>query len=184
MERYNFLSSFASHPQRGEIIYAKRKNGAYLHYGVYVGDNQVIHFSYHKNETINDTRIIKTSLQEFADGDTVYIENEQKSVIQNTNEECAQKAEMMIEAYKHQYNLAFNNCEHFVNLCKYNQKESKQVSKCIQSATSVAVQAAFMHLNKTPIPIQYKIPLLIGEFVLKLFIGNQIHSKQSDMVTT
>ena len=115
--------------KQGDIIVAKKYQGTYLHYGVYVGNGEVVHFSYHHGEKIRDTRIIKTSYAEFTNGSPTFREPLREGIEPNSGKETARIAEQMVDNNFGGYNLKNNNCEHFANYCKYNQKESYQIKE-------------------------------------------------------
>jgi len=52
--------------------------------------------------------------------------------------ETAERAMACVGEGKGEYNLVFNNCEHFANWCKYGEKSSSQVRTAV-AATAVAV---------------------------------------------
>lgn len=117
--------------KQGDILVAIKKGGTYLHYGVYVGNGEVVHFSFHKGEKIRDTRIIKTTIEEFANGSSMYREPIREGMAPNNGKDTARIAENMVDNKFGGYNLLRNNCEHFANYCKYNQKESFQITELI-----------------------------------------------------
>ena len=60
----------------GDIVFCERRSGLlgrnlYQHYGVYAGYHKIIH--YVKGDSPLDGRIAETSIEEFCDGDTLYI---------------------------------------------------------------------------------------------------------------
>lgn len=125
-------------PQAGDIIYADRI--LYKHYGVYIGNDQVVHFAAKKeNETdAKNAHIQKTTLAQFLKGDQGYIETEN---INNafSPQETVRRALSQVGLGKGQYNLVFRNCEHFARWCKTGIAQSQQVKNV---ATGVAVGAA------------------------------------------
>ena len=117
--------------QLGDTIVATKWKGTYLHYGVYVGNGEVVHFSYLKEEKFlnKDThvRIVKTSYEDFANGSQTYREPLREGMNANSGKETAKIAKGLVDNDFGGYNLATNNCEHFANYCKYNEKESFQI---------------------------------------------------------
>lgn len=115
----------------GDVLAVKRMGGLYHHYGVYVGNGEVVHFSADDGSGINETNaanadIRKTSLELFAKGDEVYVDTNEKPAF--SGEEIAKRAESLIGTQKGTYSLAVNNCEHFVKFCKTGYKTSDQVN--------------------------------------------------------
>jgi len=123
-------------PQRGDIIFSVRAYGAYFHYGIFIGNNSVIHYR-SKDDGFFNALIIKTSYADFAKGCPVYVEP--REVGANSNEQTAKNAEKYLGSGLKEYNLAINNCEHFVNLCRYNEKKSCQVRDVVFKLGQIAL---------------------------------------------
>jgi len=102
-----------------EHIFARRQ--VYSHHGLYVGNNHVIHF-YKEHNSKFDGKIIKTSLSAFAQEDELYRVVYRKILPAS---ESIQNAYGKLE--ESEYNLLFNNCEHFATWCKTGKSQSKQV---------------------------------------------------------
>lgn len=122
----------------GDIVFCQRRNfffgDVYQHYGVYSGYHKIIH--YIKGDSPLDGRIAETSIEEFCDGDTLYIAEDDTllSIFQDADvtasfygpRETVQRARSMIG--KGDYNLFKHNCEHFAIWCKTGFNESTQLS--------------------------------------------------------
>ena len=123
----------------GDIVFCERRSGLlghnlYQHYGVYAGYHKIIH--YVKGDSPLDGRIAETSIEDFCDGDTLYIAEDDSllSIFQDANvtstfygpRKTVQRARSMIG--KGDYNLFDHNCEHFAIWCKTGQLESTQLS--------------------------------------------------------
>lgn len=116
--------------QRGNILFGDK----YQHYGVYAGYHKIIH--YIKGDSLFDGRIAETSIEEFCDGDTLYIAEDDSllSIFQDSDvtasfygpRETVQRARSKIG--KGGYNLLTHNCEHFAIWCKTGLNESSQLS--------------------------------------------------------
>jgi hypothetical protein len=117
--------------QPGDTIVAIKMKGTYLHYGIYVGNREVIHFSYLKEENFFDkdthVRIVKTSYEDFSNGSQTYREPLRRDMNFNSGRKTAKIAKSMVDNDFGGYNLATNNCEHFANYCRYNEKVSFQI---------------------------------------------------------
>lgn len=120
--------------EAGDHIRIKRAH--YYHHGVYVGNDEVIHYTAAKDDGIGDAKSVlvrKTSLDFFAQNGAVekafYSHKELKN--------CRPKEEAVKIALAHLneggYNFFDNNCEDFANLCCYYQKTNTQMSKFRQS---------------------------------------------------
>jgi len=111
-------------PNKGDVIWAFRFS--YFHCGIYIGDNSVIHFAPQENNVkLKESTVIHiSSLEEFAGGFSV-------SVIEFPSEKCFSPDEVVSRACsrlnKNDYNLTFNNCDHFAIWCKTSKHHSTQV---------------------------------------------------------
>lgn len=116
--------------EKGDIIFAIKYKGTYLHYGVYIGNGHVIHY---RTEDYNDNtwshaKIIETSLKEFAHGSPVYREPEHKGA-NWFDFSTVRAAKKMLGTGLGEYDLIHNNCEHFANYCMYGKKVSRQINR-------------------------------------------------------
>lgn len=120
-------------PTYGSAIRVNR--GLYSHYGIYVSDEHVIHFSAGATEDIlsasESARIIDTNIDVFSKGDTV-----ETLIYDESNKPVRNPQEIVNFAYSMLgtggYNLVTYNCEHFVNLCLYDKAYSNQVNNVFQ----------------------------------------------------
>lgn len=119
-------------PQKGDHIRVQRMNGLYAHHGIYVSDEEVIHFTGKDDDSIMDwskPEVIQTDLAYF-------LKNGILEVKEYTDEEFADLySPEQIVTYARAclgdkgYNLIFNNCEHFANVCTLGRFRSHQVEK-------------------------------------------------------
>ena len=119
-------------PQKGDHIRVQRMNGVYAHHGIYVSDEEVIHFTGKDDDSIMDwskPEVIQTDLAYF-------LKNGILEVKEYTDEEFADLySPEQIVTYARAclgdkgYNLIFNNCEHFANVCTLGRFLSHQVEK-------------------------------------------------------
>ena len=107
-------------PQKGDHIRVKRIGGLYAHHGVYVSDDEVIHFTGQDDDSILDwskCEVIKTDLATFLKGGTLEV----KEYTDEEFQDLYSPDQIVIYARSclgdKGYNLAFNNCEHFANVC-------------------------------------------------------------------
>jgi len=132
---------------------------AYEHYGVYIGDNKVIHYSY--DESANSLgKIMQCNMSDFVGRENKYFildcknGNKSKIKIGNNLSKLALKLlpdlmwlldepihifsphETVTRAYSRlgedKYNLIMNNCEHFAIWCKTGLSKSYQVEKLLK----------------------------------------------------
>ena len=114
-------------PQPGDILSVNR--GLYKHYGVYVGNNTVVHFSGGKGHELSAcrARIRKTSLENFSRNGEVQVET--RGTEYYSPRETVMRALDAVGSEKGKYALPWNNCEHFANWCRYGKKRSAQVEQ-------------------------------------------------------
>ena len=116
-------------PLPGDIVVAVRV--CYKHYGIYIGNNQVIHFAGEEGREKDPryAKVTKTSFAEFQKKSRVFVEE--------TTDYIAFPAEQVIAMAKARlgekgYNILINNCEHFANECKYGVRRSRQVEDTLK----------------------------------------------------
>ena len=100
--------------QKGDIIRIKRKH-FYWHYGIYLGLNQVIHYSCHPSSIYKVKASVKIcDLSEFCNKSSkfeVYKSHEDSEI----RKLAVRKALKRLGEEK--YSLIYNNCKHFVRDC-------------------------------------------------------------------
>jgi hypothetical protein len=100
----------------------------YTHHGIYIGNEQVIHYSGFANGQSTGTICI-TSVKAFANGHDVSV---QKHFFRFYNdEESVERAHSRLG--EDWYNVLINNCEHFVNWCITGLHDSPQVRAAIKA---------------------------------------------------
>lgn len=119
-------------PKRGDHIRVQRMGGIYAHHGIYVSDNEVIHFTGKDDDSILDwskPEVIQTNLAVFLNGGVLEIK-------EYTDEEFPDlySPDQIVEYARaclgdKGYNLIFNNCEHFANYCTLGRFKSNQVEQ-------------------------------------------------------
>ena len=117
-------------PQRGDHIRVCRMNGLYYHHGIFIADNEVIHFTGDDDDSVLDwskARVIKTDLQNFLRGGEVEVKEYNDAEIDDLYpvEGIVNYARACLGDGN--YNLVFNNCEHFANACTLGKYRSRQV---------------------------------------------------------
>ena len=112
----------------------------YTHHGIYVGKGQVIHFSGSSDGLASKAtgQIEKTTLVAFKGN------CKKPTAVLHTNA-CYSDEEVVRRAYsqlgKKDYNLIFNNCEHFATWCITGKKRSGQVNRAAAGATTAGTFA-------------------------------------------
>jgi len=127
-------------PLPGDVIVADRV--LYKHYGIYIGDGRVIHYSAGSGIELDadKAKIIETSLADFLDGSALYVEESDEPGA-FPPDRVVQRAKDMIGQMHGEYHVAFNNCEHFTHWCKYGTKKSNQVNTVLKAVVGVAAIA-------------------------------------------
>ena len=114
--------------KKGDHLVSPRTG--YEHHGLYIGDNEVIHYSGLSSQ-FDKGSVEVTTLENFKNGRSFYIESH---IFELYNaEERIERAKSRL--YENSYNVIFNNCEHFVNWCfgigishQVNDKVSRNIS--------------------------------------------------------
>jgi len=110
--------------KKGDIIYvsvARQAGFGPRHYGVYDGPRGIYHFS---GENLNYVYVQYSSIEEFAQGGHVEINNQYKQ--QFTPTEIIERAAGKIGSELGGFNLIDNNCEHFATWCVTGKSQSVQ----------------------------------------------------------
>lgn len=111
---------------KGDQVYVYREllnvQGVYEHHGIDCGDGSIIHYR-KPSETIE-----QTSIETFTRGNPTYIV-EYPYGFCFIPDIVIQRAESRLG--EQQYNLLFNNCEHFATWCKTGISNSKQIREFI-----------------------------------------------------
>lgn len=121
-------------PQMGDHIRVMRAGGIYAHHGIYVSDNEVIHFTGRDDDSILDW-----SKPEVIQSDLAYFIKESTLEVREYTDEEFQDlyAPDQIVTYARAclgdkgYHLIFNNCEHFANYCTLGRFHSQQVENVL-----------------------------------------------------
>lgn len=140
MENIKIITKAKNFLNPGDIVFVDRV--FYKHYGVYIGNNSVVHFSGGDDGELSASKacILKTSLEKFSKGEKVQIENRKNQQCKSfSQKETVMRAVNAIGSEKGKYSLIWNNCEHFANWCKYGEKRSVQVEKVAKNLAVVSV---------------------------------------------
>ncbi len=146
---YEYIHECSGTPSYGDVIFCRRYISAYKHFGIYIGSGKVIHFA--PRDIGSEADIHETTIEDFADGNTVYIMDFPKKYecgsflryIVHKDEYQLQSPQQTVERARmligkkgidgDEYNFLVNNCENFAIWCKTNVAESRQVNSWIDS---------------------------------------------------
>ncbi len=116
-------------PERGDQIRVNR--GLYYHHGIYENDDIIYQFASPVGSEVSpETAIIcTTNLKGFLhDGELeVRIYTEEELNKKRNADEIIEFAKAKLGSNMGGYNIISNNCEHFSNLCVFNEAKSNQV---------------------------------------------------------
>lgn len=122
MEKWKLIE-----PEIGDHIRVKSKQ--LYHHGIYIGNDEVVEFG-HPFDMYQDhslIKVMKSKVEDFLNGGflevRIYTKKELKKKF--SNDLIIERA--LSKIGEGDYNLLYNNCEHFANFCVFGIKESKQV---------------------------------------------------------
>ena len=99
-----------------------RQHGLFNHHGIDLGDGTVAHY-------LEGREILRSPLEEFSQGQSLRVINYVKASPQGVTLRRA-----MGRLGEQDYNLLFNNCEHFATWCKTGRHRSGQVDSVLERA--------------------------------------------------
>ena len=134
------MNRIENKPMPGDVLSVNR--GIYKHYGVYIGNDTVVHFSGGEGFELSAKRacIRKTSLENFRKNDEIQIET--RCCESYSRKETVMRALGAVGTEKGKYALPWNNCEHFANWCRYGEKRSSQVEQFVSKVGGLGLLAA------------------------------------------
>lgn len=134
------MNRIENKPMPGDVLSVNR--GIYKHYGVYVGNDTVVHFSGGEGFELSAKRacIRKTSLENFRKNDEIQVET--RCCESYSRKETVMRALGAVGTEKGKYALPWNNCEHFANWCRYGEKRSSQVEQFVSKVGGLGLLAA------------------------------------------
>ncbi len=105
------------------------KVNGYYHHGIYIGNDEVVEFGhpFDMYQDHSEIRVIKSKVEEFLNGGFLEVRQYSKKELK-TKFSYEKTIELALDKLgEGDYNLLYNNCEHFANFCVFGIKESKQV---------------------------------------------------------
>lgn len=117
-------------PKEGDHIRVSR--GLYTHHGIFISNDEIIHFTGEENDNVMDwsnNEVIQSTLERFLLEGTLEIK-----IYTHEELEDLYPVEEIVQYARHclgdrDYNLIWNNCEHFANMCTLGRFRSHQVEK-------------------------------------------------------
>ena len=100
-----------------------RQHGLFLHHGIDLGAGSVAHY-------LEGREILRSPLEEFSRGQDVSVVNHDQASSAGVTLRRA-----MSRIGEQNYNLLFNNCEHFANWCKTGRHRSGQVEDWLHTGS-------------------------------------------------
>lgn len=146
----------------GDIIGVDRAFGFYYHYGIYIGDNRVIHYTSPRCGSAPTKIILETDFSIFLQGvpsiskvdfgnirvgSFANYNNANKSILKQdqvklyTSEETVLRAKSCL--YENRYHTINNNCEHFVVWCKTGLCSSEAVEHILNTADKTYIDLLY-----------------------------------------
>jgi hypothetical protein len=110
-------------------LQAPRQHGLFMHHGIDLGDGTVAHY-------LEGREILRSPREEFSRGQPI-------SAVEYPEGACSPQGVVLRRAMgrlgEQQYNLLFNNCEHFAHWCKTGRHRSTQVEDWVQTGSRGAL---------------------------------------------
>tara|TARA_B100000700_G_C14902270_1_gene787967 strand:- start:150 stop:809 length:660 start_codon:yes stop_codon:yes gene_type:complete len=99
-----------------------RQHGLFNHHGIDLGDGTIAHY-------LEGREILRSSIEDFSNGSEITIINHKNSL--STKTTLRKALERLGEQ---DYNLLFNNCEHFACWCKTGYHKSSQIDQLLTAS--------------------------------------------------
>ena len=106
----------------GDHLQVPRQHGLFNHHGIDLGDGSVAHY-------LEGREILRSPIEEFTQGNKSSIINHAQ---QSSTGVTLRRA--MSRIGEQDYNLLFNNCEHFATWCKTGRHRSSQIESAVDRA--------------------------------------------------
>ena len=106
----------------GDHLQVPRHHGLFDHHGIDLGDGTVAHY-------LEGREILRSPMEEFTQGN-------ESSIINHAQESSTGVTlrRAMSRIGEQDYNLLFNNCEHFATWCKTGRHRSSQIDSALERA--------------------------------------------------
>lgn len=101
----------------------------FYHYAIYIGDDEVVQFGYptdFKNDP-TEVRVMRCPIEDFMNNNFIEVRNYDKAERKQKKRNPDIIKTALSRVGEGNYNILYNNCEHFVNEIVFGKKESSQV---------------------------------------------------------
>lgn len=129
------------HLAPGDHLVSPRYGYFYMHHGIYVAKDLVVHYS-GLNEGFSAGPIVEESLEAFAGGKEVRTMPACEGAL--ARNDVIERAYMRVG--ENQYSVLTNNCEHFANWCVYGWSDSAQARGAMDRTAGSPAIGAFMRM--------------------------------------
>lgn len=159
IKRHN--STVLTQLEEGDLVEFNR--GPYSHWGVYIGNEEIVHLSGDENDGINGqvglthfftisgvrfnkAKVVKENFWKVtADSKAKKNNGKDRKCTPLSPDEVVEKALSMMGEIG--YNVLWNNCEHFAAFCRYGQKWSEQADKFLSWVAGITFGVAAISIG-------------------------------------
>lgn len=106
------------------------QTGNVYHHGIYIGNDEVVQFGlpFSMLKPKEEIKVIKSSIEEFLNDGFLEVRIFDRNERKNKNDDNKIVEIALSKLGEGGYDFIHNNCEHFVNFCVFNKKESDQIN--------------------------------------------------------
>lgn len=132
-------------PQQGDLI--RSKIDSFYHFGICIGNNSVVHYSTEGKFSILNyykMEVCKSDFNSFSQGNKIEIRifNEEEKTNLRSVEEIVKDANSKLG--DKDYDLLFNNCEHFAYECCFGIGQSELMSGIVNTGLTIRRTKGFI----------------------------------------
>ncbi|KAJ8279453.1 hypothetical protein COCON_G00065190 [Conger conger] len=139
------MASFQKLPQPGDLIEINR--GKIQHWGVYIGDNAIVHLTTdaEKNGLSTNGIVRMDKMSEVVGTDECRVNNLLDDTYKPRSPDAIVSDAKRQVGQKPTYNLLHRNCEHFVTDLRYGKSISRQVQRAIKAVGEAVKASPVLH---------------------------------------
>ena len=130
-------------------LQVSRQHGLFNHHGIDLGDGTIAHY-------LEGREILRSSLEEFAKGSQFIVVSHKDSSSKRITLKRA-----ISRIGEQDYNLLFNNCEHFANWCKTGFHKSPQIERFFRES----LKASHFIKNLLPQTLSSRLDLILTRII-------------------